>query len=201
MKAKDISDRLIPSLEAILESSGYRKYKQRKYLKVVNNILMYIEIVCSRKDLHVWHALYPLFENDIDFGSGAIAGRFPLEERQLKVESEDQFVTIASSLSVELQNAINFQSHRDTVEALEGSIQSSDKALPRFIKGFCLAEQGNFEEAKHNLMPLLDLGLNFGESRKGGLELMESFDSGNTKDLLNTNKNNNIKRLGLSKFI
>lgn len=199
MKVKEISEKILPHLDNIFTSNGYKKYKQGQYLKIENDIVMYVALICHSKDLRMWHSIYPLFENEFNFGRGSISDRYPPIENTLQVTPETNFTSLIAQLEAGLKNIMDFQNHRSSITLLDNSILSSDKALPLMVKGICLAELGEYSQASVHLSALIDTGLNFGESRKGALLLIESFEKGNTRALLDSNKCENIKRLKLKK--
>ncbi|MCP4976199.1 MAG: hypothetical protein GY931_08565 [Maribacter sp.] len=201
MDIKELSNVLELRLTKTIEESGYNNYKPKQFIKVNNEVLMVIRLFFSKADIYIWHALYPLCENDLSLGSGTIAGRFPIEENTLNIQEFENFDISAKCLDEGLHDIIQFQKNRSTVSQIERSIPSNAKPLPLFVKGFCLAAQGKYQESKRFIDSFMMFGLNFGESKKGAERLLASFLDGSTESLLENNKASNIKKLRLKKYL
>jgi hypothetical protein len=201
MKSKEINDLLLLELTPMLEAKGYEEYKSKQFIKVNNEVLMYIKLFGNKNDLYIWFSSYPLCMNDLWFGSGIIAGRFPMEEKSLRADNDESLKTSINKLKEGLVDIINFQEDRDNIDALEKLIPNDSNIGELLVKGFCLAAQRKYTEAANFINGFMSLGIHAGDTRKGVEELLASFQNGTTQDLLNNNKIKNIKKLGLRKYI
>jgi len=201
LKAKDIADALLVSVSPLLESEGFKEYKPKQLIKLNENVLLHVQLFPNKNDVYLWCAAHPLCQNNISLGSGVVAERLPEEEGVLKVNSQDSLDGVVEYLINRLPDLLQFLNDRFTIEGIEKSISNNAKVFPLLAKGFCLSSLGNNESAQSFIMKFMDSGLDLGESRSGAKQLLTSISEGSTKELLKENRNNNIKKLRLKKYI
>jgi hypothetical protein len=201
LKAKDIGDSLYESIIPSLESVGFKTYKPKQLIKLNYNVLQYFKLFPNKNDIYLWCAAYPLIQNDIWLGSGVVAERFPEVEGELKVSDSASLKKGVEYVVNRLPDVINFFEDRSTLEGIEKLIPSNAKVFPLLVKGFCLSSLRKDDEARVFLTKFIDSGIDLGESRSGAEKLLASISEGNSKELLEENRINNIKKLRLKKFL
>lgn len=201
LKAKDIGNALLESIYPALESEGFKSYKPKQLVKLNDDVLLYFQLFPNKNDIYLWCVAYPLSHNDIWFGSGVVAERFPEDEGALKVSDSNSLKRVVDCVVNRLPDVIKFFEDRSTLEGIENSIPSDAKVFPLLVKGFCLSSLGRSDEARLFLTKFIDSGIGLGESRSGAEKLLTSISEGNSRELLEENRINNIKKLRLKKYI
>ena len=199
--AKEISDITMTHVRPILELNGFRHYKGKSFVKVSGDILFLIGLYPYKKDYYIWYAVYPLCEYKIWLGSASIAGRFPSKNEPIKVETKADLQKSLEIVKSYFPRIFEFFSHRSNIEKLESAITDNDKVFPLLVKGICLAYLDKPEEAKLYLQKFLDSGFFGGDCREGAEKLMAAISDGSYREFLEINKNDNIKKLRLKKFL
>lgn len=200
LKSKEISDSLLTSITPRLESAGFIRYKPKQFIKLNDDVLLFIQVYAAQNDIYIWYSSYPLCQNDIWLGSGVAAGRFPEEEGKLRADNAEVLKQSIEYVENGLINVFSFLDRRSTMEGISLSIPDNEKVFLLLVKAFCLSSLGRNEEAKRLLMMFIDSGLDLGESRNGAQKLLASISNGTSNDLLEENKRNNIKSLKLVKY-
>lgn len=108
LKPKDVESVLLGVLADGIASSGFIQYKSKQYIKVVDEVLLFIQPFFNKNDTYIWYSAYPLIQNDINLGMGVIANRFPLEEGSLVISDVDNLSSLEESLLQGLSVAISF---------------------------------------------------------------------------------------------
>jgi len=201
LKANDIANALLVSLSPLLESEGFKKYKPKQFVKLNEDVLLHVQIFPNKNDVYLWCAAHPLCQNNISLGSGIVAERFPEKEGFLKVDGQDSLDGVIEYMINRLPDLFQFLNDRFTMEGIEKSISDNAKAFPLLVKGFCLSSLGRYESSQAFIMKFINSGLDIGESRSGAKQLLNSLSEGRTKEVLEENRSNNIKKLRLNKYI
>lgn len=200
-KEKDIADAILEPISAALQHLGFKQYKPKQFVKPKEDVLLFFQLFPNKNNVYLWCAVYPLCQNDIWFGAGAVAERFPEMEGALKVVDSDSLSRAVNSIANKLPDIIQYLDNRSTLEKLEKSIPNDAKAFPLLVKAFCLSGLGYNDEAKPFLKKFIDSGVDLRESRSGAEKLLASINAGDSSEILEENRANNIKKLRLKKFI
>lgn len=201
LTAREIKDISVSKLTPILSEMGFDTYKGSKFVRIKNDILNLIELFPSKSDFYVWYAVYPLCEYRIWLGSASIAFRYPAEERPIKVSTREDTNDAINRVIQHLPSISSYFEERASISNLEKSISDDDLLFPLLVKAYCLASLGETGKASILLKSFLDSGLRGGESREGADKLMVSIKNGSYREVLDRNKDENVKKLRLGKFI
>jgi hypothetical protein len=201
MNSKEFYNRYLSVIENAVKDYGYSAYKSKQFVKISNGEVFHnIELCFSKNDIYIWYATYSLYEYCIDLGSGALAGRFPSEEGGLKVSDIINDEKIEDLLRKYIKQTASSQELYSSSSNIISSIPDGSKALPLLTKAYCLAHLGDLKSSKVLLNSFISLGLNFGGAKAGAEELVTAIDENRADDILNQNRENNIKKLRLKKY-
>lgn len=201
LKAKDIANMIILSLAPKIESEGFQSYKAKQFVKMNDEVLLYINFLPYKNDIHIWYSVYPLCEHEIWLGAGVVADRFPKNEGGLKANTEEEIKIVLGELDKGLTDVFEFFRGRLNIHNIEKSISETEKVFSLLVKGVCLAYLGKPQEAKLFIDKFIDSGMRGGESRSGAEKLLAALADGTYQKLLEANKAANIKKLRLKKFL
>lgn len=184
-----------------LEREGFSEYKNSHFIQIRDEIIFYVSLQGRKKDIYVWYAIYPLSLPNIWFGNGfgKCAGRIPARENALSIESAKDVQAASSKLNEILTKEL-FPKLRK-IKSLE---DIADKYLPWYPSAFTYLAMGNFDKG----ILLLNEYVEFKRSLYDNAEIedeVEQFLNTATKEnvsgLLDTARENNIKKLRLRKFL
>lgn len=201
LKAKDISEALLSSLIHVLDSEGFRKYKSNQFIKISDDTILFCQLFSHKNDVRLWCASYPLCQNNIWFGVAYISKRFPEKEGILKVSDLESLETIKDYFGSIEQKLIEYFKTISSLDSLVANIHMESKGFNQLVRGFCLSAIGRNSEAKICIQKFLDSGLDLGETRNGAKELLKAIDNGSQNELFERNRQENIKKLRLKKFL
>ena len=184
-----------------LTDYGFKLYKSKKYIQVRDDMVFLISFEGKKKDIYIWHAVYPLAQPNISLGKawGKYAGRVPELEGQLSITDSSPIEHVSANLAELITSTIipiftSIQSLRDTADSFSPGSPSAFSyfALGDYHKGIeLLYKYKAFREAmsKHTTVePEI-------------AEFINNVSPSNINQLLESFRNNNIKKLRLSSFV
>lgn len=199
LKSSYITNALLSRFSKSILDTSFVEYKSKQFIKVTNEVLQLIRLFPNRNDTYIWYAVYPLIQNDINFGMGVGAVRYPSEGANLVITDKKSLVVAEEKIAKGLEEAFVYFDERSSLEAI--CSLSGNNLAGQLVKSFCLARLGRAEDARKYAEAFVSSGFDIANTRKGALDLLESINDSKCQSYLDSNIKGNIKKLNISKYV
>ena len=185
----------------VLHDNGYRKIKGHRFARLINGVFQAVSFHGRKKDIYVWRNALPLSLPDLwpPMGWKNAAGRLPVEEGKISLESEDAVGAVQTLLrDVFTERIMPIQDATSSLQGLHDTLDEEFLPYAAFPKAFCMFQRGELEVGRDHLRKVIEDPLR--ELQRPMLEELVSLADGDLRTAIGDLIEANIRKNRLSKL-
>ena len=164
-------------------------------------MIFYLTFQGRKKDIYIWYSIYPLCMPQIwlSVGWGNCSGRIPEMENELSIKDDSEILKASTCIKEKIEN-----SFLPLVSKIASIKDITNMYIAGYPAGISYLAMGDFNKGIKLLNDYKDFKESFGSNvliEDGVLEFINNASPDNIESMLEKERQQNIKKLRLRKYI